>query len=821
MRITKVAVALSVINCAVAAFAAEYVWDGGAGDGKWSSAANWNPDGVPGKDDDVVFNASSGSATVDEGFGGEVMRLTLAEGYAGTVTLGREFTVAHTFTHGGGTFTCGDNDFSLGPVKRTSNKQNYLGNWYQTGGVFNAPSDKAMLTHLMYRPGASSGSNDLKLMGGTWNANGGTFRILQDHDVNSRLIANVFDKTFYNLEIADLYPGQKKGSGGRMSWWGTNTVVNSFTHRYATFWNGTATPTFKVLGDYYVGGNAASGDALVKMVGTGDQKVIGDGMPYSSIGLWVDKPSGSVKFEGTSITFDTASKGCRFLSSTTIDMSELETFTCPGNGGTVVFWMDNNAHLIAPQNFIFDNRQWGLFKCRDQVFNNLTFKSTEYGVNWPNGCTNWVKGTYTVNSSVSSVKYTDICNSGSAGVIIPLGDVVITNSLTSSGGSGGNVLMVFTNGVDQTIHLGNGKRVAVPQNMYVRKEDGSRLVLAPNDGRAHIGNWGGQMDCVLSIESGVFDLSLVKELIFTNAQNTVFRHLGGEFRDPGVPITYVSCTNPRIGPLQNPIAALTNKCAGAIAIIDKPLVVTNAFVCCGGKSCWYSGKDLVCQGDYIIDSALSFSGASFFTGVQFTGDKDQVIRVANPNMNNWGTHTVDKTGGRLILASDYAVTNDASCNGGYEHFYWTKGTIDLNGHDLCLGSYPHIRVDARAVIPAGSHLRIKGNLNRTGDPIDIASGATLAFELPAGEQDEPMVQVRTSIAQQNPFNLEVLPKVSVDAPRTWKVLSYGSTFTGFDAKKWSVTGPDEFRRPRVSHDTDEKLILLNWKYKTGLCVFVR
>lgn len=61
----------------------------------------------------------------------------------------------------------------------------------------------------------------------------------------------------------------------------------------------------------------------------------------------------------------------------------------------------------------------------------------------------------------------------------------------------------------------------------------------------------------------------------------------------------------------------------------------------------------------------------------------------------------------------------------------------------------------------------------------------------------------------------------VEAPRTWKVLSYGGNFMSFDAKKWSVTGPDEFRRPRVSHDSDNKLVLLNWKYRTGLCLLVR
>ena len=67
-------VALMIV-CAVAVggvSAAEYVWDGGAGDGKWSSAANWNPDGVPGKDDTVRFTSASGSSTVDADFAGQV-----------------------------------------------------------------------------------------------------------------------------------------------------------------------------------------------------------------------------------------------------------------------------------------------------------------------------------------------------------------------------------------------------------------------------------------------------------------------------------------------------------------------------------------------------------------------------------------------------------------------------------------------------------------------------------------------------------------------------------------------------------------------------
>lgn len=42
------------------------VWDGGATDNAWSSAPNWNPDGVPGAEDSEVFNLPAGGSTVKD-----------------------------------------------------------------------------------------------------------------------------------------------------------------------------------------------------------------------------------------------------------------------------------------------------------------------------------------------------------------------------------------------------------------------------------------------------------------------------------------------------------------------------------------------------------------------------------------------------------------------------------------------------------------------------------------------------------------------------------------------------------------------------------
>ncbi len=104
-----------------------FVWTGAGGNGKWSTAANWNLNAVPGPGATVAFNAtSSKSATVDPAFAGSVAALQINAGYAGTVSLGRNLTVAGSFIQAAGTFAEGTSTLLV------------AGDFTKVGGTFNA-----------------------------------------------------------------------------------------------------------------------------------------------------------------------------------------------------------------------------------------------------------------------------------------------------------------------------------------------------------------------------------------------------------------------------------------------------------------------------------------------------------------------------------------------------------------------------------------------------------------------------------------------------------------------------------------------------------
>ncbi|MDP9468964.1 MAG: autotransporter adhesin family protein, partial [Chloroflexota bacterium] len=106
-----------LIGCAVLAASlasapnvqgATRTWDGGGGDGLWSTAANWTADTVPIAGDTVTFNGTSTtSATID-------MAVTVAifqvnAGYTGTITqaAGQPLDITTSYTQSAGTFAGG------------------------------------------------------------------------------------------------------------------------------------------------------------------------------------------------------------------------------------------------------------------------------------------------------------------------------------------------------------------------------------------------------------------------------------------------------------------------------------------------------------------------------------------------------------------------------------------------------------------------------------------------------------------------------------------------------------------------------------------
>jgi len=149
-RVGVLAVAL-VLLIAADASAATRTWDGGCGaDTKWSCAANWSENTVPGGADTATFNTTStGNSTVDAGFAGVVGGVAINAGYTGTISLSKSLSVIGNFSQAAGSFNAGSQALSLKSVMLTA-------------GTFTASS------------GTTSISGNLKITKGVFQANGGT-----------------------------------------------------------------------------------------------------------------------------------------------------------------------------------------------------------------------------------------------------------------------------------------------------------------------------------------------------------------------------------------------------------------------------------------------------------------------------------------------------------------------------------------------------------------------------------------------------------------------------------------------------------------------
>jgi len=97
-------------------------WDGGGADNKWSTAANWTGDAVPGSAALVVFNGlSTKNATFD--VLDTIGSLTIESDYTGRITMAADLTNDGAFTQNGGTI-----DFGATTVT-------HKGNWTYTAGT--------------------------------------------------------------------------------------------------------------------------------------------------------------------------------------------------------------------------------------------------------------------------------------------------------------------------------------------------------------------------------------------------------------------------------------------------------------------------------------------------------------------------------------------------------------------------------------------------------------------------------------------------------------------------------------------------------------
>jgi hypothetical protein len=93
-------------------YAETKTWDGGGTDANWSTAENWNPDGVPAVGDDIIFSSGK-SSTIDGSFNNEIGSLTIS-GYSNIITLSNDLSLSGDFSQSSGTISYSSGTLTVG-----------------------------------------------------------------------------------------------------------------------------------------------------------------------------------------------------------------------------------------------------------------------------------------------------------------------------------------------------------------------------------------------------------------------------------------------------------------------------------------------------------------------------------------------------------------------------------------------------------------------------------------------------------------------------------------------------------------------------------
>ena len=163
---------------------------------------------------------------------------------------------------------------------------------------------------------------------------------------------------------------------------------------------------------------------------------------------------------------------------------------------------------------------------------------------------------------------------------------------------------------------------------------------------------------------------------------------------------------------------------------------------------------------------------------------------------------MDKTGGRLVLDSDFDLCKrrdgqSATKTTTSQAVNLTAGTLDLNGHTLTLP-------------PTGT----------------TTVGEGFRFAFPTAEPEARACVVAADKLQfpttAGSVELELTGKLTPEAPSPISVFGYGSLVKQFDPAVFAlVPNPLLSKRFKVTNDETEKLINLAYAYKRGTLLYVR
>ena len=792
-KISNIILAVTgILLFAPAAWATTYSWRGGGGDARWSTAANWSPQGVPTHVDDVVFDEdSSGTIYVDESVELHdnyvaVNSLTITN-FTGEIVLNQPFWAIHTYRQSSGTFTCGEHPIRIG-------KYAYgYGNFYLDGGTFNAPSTE-------FRHFSSSHQVNMYMQPeAVFNHNGGDF-LVEARCGGGHFGLMIHGKTFNNFKLflpensssvtflinRDLPQGLTAT---------TNTVLGDFSFGAGSFREKDV--VWIVKGNVEISGAASGGNAAFLLNSENDQTVTQTDSRGRSCGIIVDKPENAkVYFRGdhefvfymNAALSNSGYHGLEWIKGGGIDFSGVPSIYFTTYHTNIHF--PPKDKVVMPD-FVKIQGYQPIIKAYDLEFKNLKVGTTDGNAQMPENSTNTVLGTLEVTAGGFKP--------ASAYIVVNGDYVVNTNyNVTHARRYGGGTSWIWMKSAeDQRIVLSTN---ASCNSLLIDKPAGSKVTVEAEDrGILWLGHQDGAIgyrtaEGSLHVKSGILDVSQGGIYHYNGHAGTI-KQTGGEIlwgplglkihQGNGGHLSNVSFENSRLPRFEVSSAPNGN---GSRVNISGDLHVTDMV----HNHCSTASGNVYVYGDHTVYA----DGKAFWSPMYYVGDDDQTLYVEEGNMYGSAKVYVQKTGGTLRLASDVKIGNATNCE-----FRHDSGNLDMNGHTLTLSGNAHF--SGRAVFSGGAgQVRV---LTGTFYPKD---GATIAFHMPVGEECEPFIYAKNiyfpELNAVCNMTAEVMEKVSRDAKAyarlacaTNSISNYA--WSGLDTPPvWSYDVPQVVKRPSVS-----------------------
>lgn len=789
---TAIAGLMVMFSAAWTAVAATtYHWRGGAGDGKWSTAANWSPEGVPTYQDEAVFDeSSSGTIHVDESAALHedyvAVNILTMTNFTGEIVLKQPFWTIKTYRQASGTFTCGEHPIRIGT------RSHGYGNFYLDGGTFNAPSTE-------FRHFSSSHQVEIYMQPeAVFNHNGGDF-LLEARCGGGHMGLMMHGKTFNNFKLflpenssAVTYLNNRDLPEGITAT--TNTVLGDFSFGAGSFRENDS--VWIVKGDVDVSGKASGGNAAFLLNSEYDQTVTQVDNTGYSCGIIVDKPENAkVYFKGehefrfymNAAAHHSGYHGLEWIRGGGIDFS----------GVPCIYFMTYHTRIYFPPKdkivmpgLVKIQGYNPMIKAYDLEFNDLTIGSTDGRTAMPANSTNTVLGTLTVTAGGMNTQ---------SAVIEVKGDYIVNSdySVSHAKSTGGGQAWILMNAAtDQKIVIGTNTSC---NSLLIDKPAGSKVTVEAEDrgilwlGRRNDAVWYSSAEGSLHMKSGVLDVSQGGIYHYHGNAGTI-KQTGGEIlwgplglkihQGNGGHTSTVSFGDFRVSRFEVSSAADGNSHVKITDVLHVTDMVHNHMNTHTGSIYIY--------GDHTVYADTK----KFTSPIRYVGDGDQTLFVEEGNMYDSARVYVEKTLGTLRLASDVKIGNAAGCL-----FYHNSGNLDLNGYTLTLAGSAYF--SGRTLFSKGAgQVRV---LNGTLYPED---GATIAFHMPVAEEQAPFFYAKNiyfpELNETCNMTAEVMEKVSRNAKAyaclacaTNSIANYA--WSGLSTPPvWSYDVPQTVKKPNVA-----------------------